>query len=58
MSNIEELLGHAKKLVSLLEEPEPGLFTWHEFVHEKIKAIAEFDGYVLPSASGAGDENK
>ena len=28
--------------MDLLERPEPGCFTWHEWVHEKVERISEF----------------
>ena len=40
--NRDELLSLAKKLVALLEAPEPGLITWHDAVHRNIDRIADF----------------
>lgn len=41
-TNIEALLQEARKLVALLEHPEPGIMSWHGFVHERIGNIAAF----------------
>jgi hypothetical protein len=35
----EELLPIARSLVRLLEDPQPGLFTWQKMVRETIEEI-------------------
>ena len=42
--NIDELKTHVKNLLALLDDPEPGLFSWHGMVHERLKHIADFSG--------------
>jgi len=42
MTNIEELKLETERLLALLQQPEPGLFTWNEMLHKQIKAIQEF----------------
>lgn len=36
---IEELLQAAKKLVALLEDPHPGIFTWNEAVARQLALL-------------------
>lgn len=43
--NLEALLVQARKLVSLLENPEFGCFTWHMCVHQTLKNISNESGY-------------
>lgn len=40
--NGKELLEAATNLKELLEDPHPGLHTWHEAVHRQIDRIAKF----------------
>lgn len=40
--NIDELRGHAKALVALLDDPQPGLMTWRTALYQVLKQIAEF----------------
>ena len=42
MNNIDTLLSLTTRLKGLLEKPEPGLFSWHDAVHNLIKQISEF----------------
>ncbi len=44
-SNIDKLKETTKSLLILLENPQPGCFTWHEAIHEKCDQIA----YYAPS---------
>ena len=37
----QAMLKTAKFLVALLEQPEVGLFTWHEMVHDTMKELKE-----------------
>ena len=36
---VDGLKREAKRLVSLLEDPQTGLFTWHQLVNETIHNI-------------------
>jgi len=36
---IDELLVQARSLVRLLEDPQPGLSSWHSMVRETIEEI-------------------
>ena len=38
---VNELKEEAKKLVSLLEDPQPGLFTWCEFLNDTLDNIVK-----------------
>lgn len=38
--NLEELKEEAEKLVHLLKDPHPGLFTWNKFLRQRLDAIA------------------
>lgn len=40
--NIDHLLKHSRNLVSLLEDPHPGLCTWAQFYRENLDAITTF----------------
>lgn len=40
-NSIEQLKEEARKLLSLLEDPQPGLFTWNMFLEERMKRINE-----------------
>jgi hypothetical protein len=40
--HLDKLLLEAKRLVSLLEEPELGLATWHMMVGDVLREIAEY----------------
>lgn len=40
--NIDELKGHAKTLLALLEDPHPGASTWQENYQAVMKSIATF----------------
>ncbi len=40
--NIDELRGHAKALVTLLDDPQPGLMTWRVALAQVLVQIAEF----------------
>ena len=42
MSNIDNLLDLSKRLTKILEDPEPGCFTWHEAAHNLVSEIADF----------------
>lgn len=42
MTNIDELKEEVKGLLHLLEDPHPGLMTWQQMVHNRIKKIAVF----------------
>ncbi len=50
---VNELKEEAKKLVSLLEDPQPGLFTWCDFVNERLTNIskARFERITIDSQS-------
>lgn len=37
--NLDELQQEAEKLLSLLNDRQPGLMTWNEFLHERIKKL-------------------
>ena len=39
--SFDELKVTVANLNSLLQNPEPGLFTWHELVNEKLKFISD-----------------
>lgn len=41
-TNIEFLKEHVNKLKMLLDDPEPGIFTWQSLVREHIKWISDF----------------
>ncbi len=40
MSNVSELLEKAERLVALLKDPHPGLFTWQQAVSNTRESIA------------------
>lgn len=45
----DELKKDAERLVALLSDPHPGLFTWAEAVAEAVEDIAEWScNYVKP----------
>jgi len=44
---IDELLKELKKLVGLLEDPQPGLFTWCKFLRERLEGVYELIGKLL-----------
>ena len=39
---MEYLLFHARNLVKLLEDPQLGLFSWHESVLRTLRALSEY----------------
>ena len=41
MSDFAALKEHVRKLGMLLDDPQPGLFTWNEFVGREWRAIAQ-----------------
>lgn len=41
-SNIETLLDLTNRLKALLENPSPGIFTWHEAVAKLARQIGEY----------------
>jgi hypothetical protein len=41
---IQDLTRLTKELLSLLENPEPGLFGWRKALHDKILTIAMYSG--------------
>ena len=50
MSDNEKLLGHARRLVGLLENPEPGLITWQIAVESSLEGIVLEAGLQVVSA--------
>ena len=38
-TKLEKMKDEVNKLKALLDDPQPGLFTWHGFVDERIKSI-------------------
>jgi len=42
MPNLEELKELNRKLAMLLEDPQPGLFTWKRHLWDVLEKIAEF----------------
>ncbi len=42
MSNIDILKEKAIRLVSLLDDPHPGLFTWHEALNNLLQDIGTY----------------
>ncbi len=42
--NLDELQEETEKLLALLKDRQPGLMTWHEFLHERLQNL-----YVLIS---------
>lgn len=49
MKNIEELKELNQKLTSLLNDPQPGLITWHECVAEVLGEMAEITTHQIKS---------
>ena len=41
-SNIKSLKEEVEKLKKLLDDPEPGLITWRNFVRARIEAISQY----------------
>lgn len=50
--NIDELKGYAKKLVLLLEDPHPGLYTWNRAVQSILADIHQFNCEAKPDHEG------
>ncbi len=46
--SLDELQTKAEKLLLLLKHREPGLFTWHEFLHENLEDLHD----LIPRALG------
>lgn len=44
---LDELGDEAKKLLALLEEPEPGCVTWHDFLRTRMQKINELTSRML-----------
>lgn len=44
-SNIEELLNLINQMKALLEDPQPGFFTWHDFYNKTRTKILNFWGF-------------
>lgn len=44
MSGLDSLLSSSRRLVQLLEQPQPGLASWHMFVQERLREISESTG--------------
>lgn len=42
MTNIEQLQRLSSKLSGLMEDPQPGLMSWNEFLNETLHGIASF----------------
>jgi len=42
MNRIDALREACRKLQILLDDPQPGLFTWNQAVYEGVREIAEF----------------
>ena len=40
--NLDELREQCRKLLQLLENPEPGLVTWHLAVRDKLSDLAKW----------------
>lgn len=38
---IKSMREEAEKLAALMRDPQPGLFTWADFVRERVEAINE-----------------
>ncbi len=38
-TKLEQMQDEVNKLKALLDDPQLGMFTWHEFVDERIKNI-------------------
>lgn len=46
MDKLQEMKIEVDKLQKLLEDEQPGLSTWHTFVHERMEKICElYYGY-------------
>lgn len=41
MNKIEELKKSVNRVMSLLDDPQPGLASWYEFLEEGVKEIGE-----------------
>lgn len=39
--NLDELQSEVEKLLSLLKNRQPGLFTWNDFLAERLKNIKQ-----------------
>jgi hypothetical protein len=46
--NLDDLQGEAEKLVSLLKDRQPGLTTWHMFLHERIASLRDLLNGAFP----------
>lgn len=38
---IDDLREEAEKLLSILRDPQPGLFTWHQAAHERLVGMRD-----------------
>ena len=54
-SLLTELQGHVKVLSALLEDPQPGMFTWAEAVCNRWEAIAKL--WEDPTPQSTAKEN-
>lgn len=48
MTNLEELKNLNKRLTGLLEDPQPGLFTWHDALADVLLQISTFSSAPEP----------
>lgn len=47
MPNMTELQDVSRKLAKLMEDPQPGLFTWHMLLHEQLLRLIPQDHTVI-----------
>ena len=45
--NLDELQQETKKLLSLLENRQPGLMTWNEFLYERLQGLYKLTSQAL-----------
>lgn len=45
--NFDKLQEDAEKLVSLLKDRQPGLFTWNAFLHERLRNLRRLTSHAL-----------
>jgi hypothetical protein len=45
--NLDEVKEEARKLLALLEDPHPGLFTWNDFLRIRFERMHELSSQAL-----------
>lgn len=59
--NLDKLQAETEKLLSLLKDRQQGLFTWNEFLHERlvsIHALIESSGISSKKGQSSGHKSK